>query len=110
MGISMGSSEGGGYADADGNLMGWINELCYIKLDMNPEAPTDPWTKGAHRGISHMYLGQRGATKNAHLITEGPENQKYPHADMCTITHENHAQFLNLIQKAKSDNPEKAGD
>merc|ERR1719146_582561 len=30
MGISMGSSEGGGYANADGNLMGWINELCYI--------------------------------------------------------------------------------
>merc|ERR1740139_757869 len=41
MGISMGSSEGGGYANADGNLMGWINELCYIKLDMNPEAPTE---------------------------------------------------------------------
>merc|ERR1719343_502549 len=62
MGISMGSSEGGGYANADGNLMGWINELCYIKLDMNPEAPDDPWTKDPanHRGISHMYLGQRG--------------------------------------------------
>merc|ERR1711988_25138 len=25
MGISMGSSEGGGYANADGNLIGWIN-------------------------------------------------------------------------------------
>merc|ERR1712228_683136 len=66
MGISMGSSEGGGYANSDGNLMGWINELCYMKLDLNPEAPTDPWTKGNHRGLSHMYLGQRGATKNAH--------------------------------------------
>ena len=32
---------------------------------MNPEAPTDPWTKGAHTGMSHMYLGQRGATKLA---------------------------------------------
>merc|ERR1719378_1038371 len=31
MGISMGSREGGGYANGDGNLMGWINELCYIK-------------------------------------------------------------------------------
>merc|ERR1719263_463490 len=51
MGISMGSSEGGGYANKDGNLMGWINELCYCRLDMNPEAPTDPWTKGAHTGI-----------------------------------------------------------
>jgi len=100
MGISMGSSEGGGYANADGNLMGWINELCYIKLDMNPEAPTDPWTKGAHRGISHMYLGQRGATKNAYKVTDVPENYKYPHPDMCTIKHEDHAQCLKLIQKA----------
>merc|ERR1719321_2134394 len=109
MGISMGSSEGGGYANADGNLMGWINELCYIKLDMNPEAPTDPWTN-CHRGISHMYLGQRGATKNAYKITEVPENYKYPHADMCTIKHEDHAQCLKLIQKAMESNPEKASD
>merc|ERR1719159_1449951 len=112
MGISMGSSEGGGYANGDGNLMGWINELCYIKLDMNPEAPDDPWTKDPknHRGISHMYLGQRGATKNAHKICEVPENYKYPHPDMCTIKHEDHAQCLKLIQAAMKDNPEKAKD
>jgi len=110
MGISMGSSEGGGYANADGNLMGWINELCYIKLDMNPEAPTDPWTKGAHRGLSHMYLGQRGATKLAHKICEVPENYKYPHPDMCTIKHDDHAQCLKLVQKAMVDAPEKASD
>merc|ERR1712196_68951 len=65
MGISMGSSEGGGYANADGNLMGWINELCYIRLDLNPDAPTDPWTKGNHTGISHMCLGQRAPTRLA---------------------------------------------
>jgi len=110
MGISMGSSEGGGYANADGNLMGWINELCYVKLDMNPRAPTDPWTKGAHRGISHMYLGQRGATKNAFKICEVPENYKYPHPDMCTIKHEDHAQCLKLIQQAMKDTPDKASD
>merc|ERR1711976_770639 len=80
MGISMGSSEGGGYAIADGNLLGWINELCFLKIDLNPEAPTDPWTKGAYTGISHMYLGQRGATKLAKAGgIEGPENQLYPH-------------------------------
>jgi predicted NBD/HSP70 family sugar kinase len=103
MGISMGSSEGGGYSNADGNLLGWINEMCYIKLDLNPEAPTDPWTKGAHRGISHMYLGQRGATKLAHKVVEVPENYKYPHPDMCTIKHEDHAQCLKLIQKGMAD-------
>merc|ERR1711953_1188984 len=104
MGISMGSSEGGGYANADGNLMGWINELCYIKLDLNPEAPDDPWTKGNHRGISHLCLGQRGATK---LAARGgvkvPENYVYPHPDMFTIKHENHAQCLKLIQQAMAD-------
>jgi len=104
LGISMGSSEGGGYANADGNLMGWINEMCYMKLDLNPEAPTDPWTKGAHRGISHMYLGQRGATKLAAKAgVKLPENYVYPHPDMCTIKHEDHAQCLKLIQKAMAD-------
>merc|ERR1719231_1688450 len=104
LGISMGSSEGGGYANGDGNLIGCINEMCYIRLDMNPEAPTDPWTKGCHRGISHMYLGQRGATKLAAKAgVKVPENYVYPHPDMCTIKHEDHAQCLKLIQKAMAD-------
>merc|ERR1719261_1296271 len=104
LGISMGSSEGGGYANADGNLLGWINEMCYIKLDMNPEAPTDSWTKGCHRGISHMYLGQRGATKLAAKAgVKVPDNYVYPHPDMCTIKHEDHAQCLKLIQEAMKD-------
>jgi predicted NBD/HSP70 family sugar kinase len=104
LGISMGSSEGGGYANTDGNLNGWINEMCYIKLDMNPEAPTDPWTKGCHRGISHMYLGQRGATKLAAKAgVKLPDNLVYPHPDMCTIKHEDHAKCLKEIQKAMAD-------
>merc|ERR1712217_848956 len=95
MGISMGSSEGAGYANADGNLMGWISELCYVRLDMNPRAPTDAWTKGAHTGISHMYLGQRGATKLAAKAgVELEETMKYPHPNMCTIKHEDHAKVL----------------
>merc|ERR1719360_409888 len=107
MGISMGSSEGAGYANADGNLLGWINELCYVRLDLNPKAPTDPWTKGAHTGISHLYLGQRGITK---LAAKGgvdvPENYKFPHPDMCTIKHEHHAQCLKLAAKGGVDVPE----
>merc|ERR1712136_709898 len=31
-GISMGSSEGAGYCNEDRNLMGWINECCYISI------------------------------------------------------------------------------
>eukprot|EP00933_Yihiella_yeosuensis_P030759 TRINITY_DN2433_c2_g1_i1.p1 TRINITY_DN2433_c2_g1~~TRINITY_DN2433_c2_g1_i1.p1 ORF type:complete len:490 (+),score=133.22 TRINITY_DN2433_c2_g1_i1:100-1569(+) len=107
MGISMGSSEGAGYANADGNLVGWINELCYVRLDLNPEAPTDPWTKGMHRGMSHMYLGQRGATKLAAKAgVPVPDNYVYPHPDLCTMKHEDHAKCLKLIQKAMVDDPE----
>ena len=41
------------------------------------------------------YLGQRGTTKLAAKGgVEVPANYKYPHADMCTIKHENHAQCL----------------
>mmetsp|Transcript_34072 Transcript_34072/g.59288 ORF Transcript_34072/g.59288 Transcript_34072/m.59288 type:complete len:493 (+) Transcript_34072:65-1543(+) len=104
MGISMGSSEGAGYSDKDGNLLGWINELCYLRLDLNPKAPTDPWTKGAHTGISHLYLGQRGATKLAPKAgVDLPDDLKYPHPNMCTITHEAHAQCLKKIQEAMKD-------
>merc|ERR1712127_930852 len=35
-----------------------------------------------------------------------PPNYVYPHPDMCTIKHEDHAQCLKLIQKAMA-NPEK---
>ena len=35
LGIFLGSCEGAGYANADGNFMGWISELCYVKLDLN---------------------------------------------------------------------------
>lgn len=102
LGISMGSSEGGGYANADGNLMGWINELCYIPCDLNPEAPTDPWQP--HCGISHKYLGQRGATK---LAAAGgvdiPEEMQVWHPNMNTMKHEPHAKCLKLIQAAMKD-------
>merc|ERR1712187_921535 len=85
------------------------NELCYIKIDLNPEAPTDPWTKGAYHSISHMYLGQRGATKLAKLAgVKAKEDELYPHENMCTIKHEPHAQCLKAIQKAMADESTKA--
>ena len=110
LGISMGSSEGGGYANKDGNLPGWINEMCYYRLDLNPEAPTDPWTQLHHRGISHMYLGQRGATKLAGKVLGESlaPNLRYPHPDMCTMQHTVHAETLEAIQAAMKDPSRKA--
>jgi len=109
LGLSMGSSAGAGYANADGNLNGWINELCHTKLDLNPEAPTDPWSNGNHRGLCHMYLGQRAATKLVSKIgVDVPAHYVYPHPGMCTMKHEDHAQCLKLIQKAMADPEQEA--
>jgi len=105
VGISMGSSEGGGYANADGNLLGWINELAYIPLDLNPEAPSNPWEN--HSGTSHMYLGQRAATRLAAKAgVELPEEFMPWHPNMNSMKHEPHAQCLKLVQAAMKD-PEK---
>merc|ERR1712107_492274 len=66
---------------------------------------------GSHTGISHMYLGQRGATKLAAKAGVGvPANYVFPHADMCTIKHEDHAQCLKLVQAAMKDDPDKASE
>eukprot|EP00747_Dinoflagellata_sp_TGD_P163472 gnl/TRDRNA2_/TRDRNA2_182163_c0_seq1.p1 gnl/TRDRNA2_/TRDRNA2_182163_c0~~gnl/TRDRNA2_/TRDRNA2_182163_c0_seq1.p1 ORF type:complete len:503 (-),score=115.80 gnl/TRDRNA2_/TRDRNA2_182163_c0_seq1:134-1642(-) len=101
-GISMGSSEGGGYCDADGNLLGWINEMCYIQLDLNPDAPYDPWTP--HSGMSHMYLGQRSATRLASLGgVDLPDDMMPWHENMNTMKHEPHAQCLKKLQAAMKD-------
>eukprot|EP00930_Biecheleria_cincta_P012589 TRINITY_DN1165_c0_g1_i1.p1 TRINITY_DN1165_c0_g1~~TRINITY_DN1165_c0_g1_i1.p1 ORF type:complete len:145 (-),score=29.89 TRINITY_DN1165_c0_g1_i1:320-754(-) len=55
-----------------------------------------------------MYLGQRWATKLAAKVVQGlPEKYMYPHPDMCTIKHEDHAQCLKLIQKAMEDDAQK---
>lgn len=109
VGLSMGSSVGAGYANADGNLNGWINEMCHTRLDLNPEAPTDPWSNHVHRGLSHMYLGQRAATKLVGKIgIDVPSHYVYPHPGMCTIKHEDHAQCLKLIQKAMADPAQEA--
>merc|ERR1719160_643281 len=54
LGLSMGSSAGVGYANGDGNLNGWINEMCHVKLDLSPEAPSDPWSNFKHTGLTHM--------------------------------------------------------
>merc|ERR1712028_299501 len=67
LGISMGSSEGGGYANEDGNLLGWINELCYIRhenhaqcLKLIQKAMTDPAKEPEVRQLYRtvgVYLG-----------------------------------------------------
>lgn len=101
-GISLGSNEGCGYVDPDGNLPGWINEMYATPLDFNPAAPRNPWTP--YTGDSPMYLGQRAVSRNA--VKGGvdvPEEMRFEHSGMRTMNHVVHAECLKLVQAAMKD-------
>merc|ERR1712107_443326 len=103
LGISMGSTEGAGYADENGDLLGWMNEFGFYRIDLNPDAPMDPWTEGHHTGCSHLYLGQRAVSKLAHKVCEVPPEMVYPHPKMLGMYHALHADCLKRVQKAMAD-------
>ena len=61
LGISMGTSEAGGYVDSNGNLPGWFSELAFVPLDINPKAEVDEWSKDY--GVGCKYLSQDAVIK-----------------------------------------------
>ncbi|MBQ3080333.1 MAG: ROK family protein [Clostridia bacterium] len=54
LGIAMGTSEAGGYVDANGNITGWLNELAFVPVDMNPEAMVDEWSGDVGCGVKYF--------------------------------------------------------
>jgi predicted NBD/HSP70 family sugar kinase len=54
LGISMGTSTAGGYVNADGNLTSWINELAFVPVDYNPDAPVDEWSGDYGCGVQYF--------------------------------------------------------
>ncbi len=63
LGIAMGTSEAGGYIDADGNITGWLNELAFVPVDFNEEAMVDEWSGDYGCGVK--YFSQDGVIKLA---------------------------------------------
>jgi predicted NBD/HSP70 family sugar kinase len=57
LGIAMGSSEAGGYVNAEGNITGWLNELAFAPVDYSPGAPVDEWS--GDRGCGALYFSQQ---------------------------------------------------
>ena len=56
MGIAMGTSEAGGYVNADRNVLGWFNELAFAPVDLNKESMADPWS--GDNGVGATYFSQ----------------------------------------------------
>ena len=54
LGIAMGTSEAGGYVDENGNITGWLNELAFAPVDMNPEALVDDWSGDVGCGVKYF--------------------------------------------------------
>jgi len=63
LGISMGTSEAGGYADGSGNITGWLNELAFMPVDYNFLSTVDEWSGDYGCGVK--YFSQDAAIKLA---------------------------------------------
>jgi predicted NBD/HSP70 family sugar kinase len=57
LGIALGSSEATGYVDADGNILGWLNELAFAPVDYRPGAARDEWSGDS--GVGSQYFSQQ---------------------------------------------------
>ena len=63
MGMAMGTSEAVGYVDAEGNVLGWLNELAFAPVDLNEKAMEDEWSTDI--GVGCKYFSQDAVIKLA---------------------------------------------
>ncbi len=81
LGISMGTSQAGGYVDGKGNITGWFNELAFAPLDAGKGAAWDEWSGDVGCGVK--YLSQDGAVKLAEMagisLPDGAPADRFAH-------------------------------
>ena len=63
MGMAMGTSEAVGYVDAEGNVLGWLNELAFAPVDLFEDAMADEWSTDI--GVGCKYFSQDAVIKLA---------------------------------------------
>jgi predicted NBD/HSP70 family sugar kinase len=63
LGMAMGSSEAAGFLDTDGHIPGWLDELAFVPVDLDPEAAVDEWS--GDRGVGANYFSQQAVNKLA---------------------------------------------
>ena len=94
LGIAMGTSEAGGYVDAAGNITGWLNELAFVPVDLNPASMVDEWSGDYGCGVK--YFSQDCAIKLA------------PAAGVELADDATPAEKLKAVQKLMLENDERA--
>ena len=63
LGIAMGTIEAAGYINAEGGLNGWLSELAFVPVDLDPEAMRDEWS--GDTGVGCKYFSQDAVIKLA---------------------------------------------
>jgi predicted NBD/HSP70 family sugar kinase len=63
LGVAMGSSQAGGFLNADGHIPGWLDELAFAPLDAGPDAVLDEWS--GDQGVGANYFSQQAVNKLA---------------------------------------------
>lgn len=63
LGVSMGTSQAGGYVTPSGNITTWLNELAFAPIDYRPDAPRDEWSGDVGCGV--QYFSQQGVGRLA---------------------------------------------
>jgi predicted NBD/HSP70 family sugar kinase len=77
LGVSLGTSQAGGYVTPAGNITPWLNELAFAPVDYRADAPRDEWSGDAGCGV--QYFSQQGVGRLA--VTAGfgfPATQPLP--------------------------------
>ena len=94
LGIAMGTSEAGGYVDANGCVTGWLNELAFVPVDANPDAMRDEWSLDIGCGVK--YFSQDGVNKLA------------PRAGIVLDESLSPAEKLKVVQKLMEEGDDRA--
>ena len=61
LGVSMGTSQAGGYVNPAGNITGWLNELAFVPVDHREKGPMDEWSKDY--GVGAQYFSQQAVSR-----------------------------------------------
>lgn len=77
LGVSMGTSEAGGFVTPSGSLTPWLNELAFTPIDARPDAPADEWS--GDRGCGVQYFSQQAIPRLARAAgIPLPDNMPLP--------------------------------
>jgi predicted NBD/HSP70 family sugar kinase len=63
LGISMGTSQAGGYVGPGGEITPWLNELAFAPVDYRVDAPSDEWSGDSGCGV--QYFSQQAVSRLA---------------------------------------------